>query len=1158
LHWRTGIIVYHSVLEKYEGGARDQGEWQTSLHSDNIWTLWHRMNPAAGVADTTQPTFCQRETHKATPREWRLISALALSLVVLSTSISAAQRHNPKTPTAVTSEVHRAIPHSIRIPTIDGDDIRFSRLTTAQGLSQTQVAQIVQDDQGFVWFGTQDGLDRYDGYEFRVFTHDPSRENSLSCVYIHSLFKDRSGTLWVGCDQFLDRFDSVHETFTHYRIEADKVAIHVSEISQDRMGMLWLATGSGLFRLNPDTAQIVHYVHDPANPSSLGSNQVRCTLEDMTGRFWVADGENLEEFDRESGRVLWRVRLSEGVRAVSFYEDHLGVFWITYITSSSGSGLAVLDRSTNHLIPYSIYDRRSGKEIPPGLMAAVEDSSKTLWLASFGGGLLKFDREHRVFIRYRNYPENLEGIADDRVMSLCGDREGNVWVGLFSSEPNFFRTERPPFMSLRVTRSNPRSHEKIVNAVYEDHDHVLWIATTGGLNRINPRSGESISYHLPGQGLSSDVIAITEDGGGGLWVGTYGAGISRFDLKTGRFKTYLHEPDNPSSLSSNIVSRMLIDHAGTLWVATYNGLDRFDPRNESFVVYKQDTKSDDEEYFNLSEDKSGFLWMGSWGGLNRFDPETGQFNVYAHRVSDPTSLSDNTVTSVYEDHSGSLWVSTENGLNKLNREGGTFTHYYVKDGLPSNAVSCVLEDQFGMLWMSTNRGLSRFDPVTKRFTNYSMVDGLPGNDFTGWDTCFKSTSGEIFFGGFSGGVAFFPDRVINTSYPLPLVLTDFQLAGRSVEVGAHSPLGKSITYTSDITLTHDQNIFSLSFAALTYFNPEANRYRYRLERLDRDWIEVGSDRRVASYTTLPAGKYTFHVQSATRQGLWNEPGLELKITILPPWWDTWWFRLLCIVAFVGILWTLYLLRLKQVGAEIRARVEERLGERERIARELHDTLLQGIQGLVLRFQAVAERIPPSEPARQMIEKALDRADEVLAEGRDRVKNLRVTSQTNALPDALADAIKDLTLNEAVEFSVVVEGDLRKLNPLVRDEAYWIGHEALVNALHHAGAKRIEVEIAYDPSHLRLRFRDDGCGVDPEIIKAGGKPGHWGMRGMRERAAKIGAHLEIWTHPGAGTELELKILGAVAYTSRGNGSLWQRLRQLWHEERHHESHQGSNG
>ena len=280
--------------------------------------------------------------------------------------------------------------------------------------------------------------------------------------------------------------------------------------------------------------------------------------------------------------------------------------------------------------------------------------------------------------------------------------------------------------------------------------------------------------------------------------------------------------------------------------------------------------------------------------------------------------------------------------------------------------------------------------------------------------------------------------------------------------------------------------------------------------------------------------------------------------MLPPWWGTFWFRLLCIVAAISVLWTLYLIRLKQMEAAIRARIEERLSERERIARELHDTLLQGVQGLILRFQAVAERIPASEPARQMIEKALDRADEVLVQGRDRVKNLRLTAQMKTLREALTDVIKDLAVSKGVEFSVIEEGDVRKPNPLVRDEAFWIGHEALVNALHHAGAKHIEVEINYDPSQLRLRFRDDGCGIEPKILEAGGKPGHWGMRGMRERAAKIGAHLETWSRPGVGTELELRIPGSVAYSAQGNGSPWRRLRQLWQKEIGDESHQDSNG
>ena len=1082
------------------------------------------------------------EMRQPTLRGWGVIFVVAVLPIALSGSFAAAQGHSPITSTNPISEMRRGSSPPVRVAVIDGNDLRFSRLSTSQGLSQTRVAQIVQDDQGFMWFGTQYGLDRYDGYEFRVFTHDPARENSLGCVYIHSLLKDRSGALWVGCDQFLDRFDSVTETFTHYRLQTEKYGNfvgYVSAITQDRRGVLWLATGSGLFGLNSRTDQITHYPHDPSNPSSLGSNHVTCTLEDRNGRFWVGDGENVEEFDRDSGRVLSRVHLRKGAGAVSLYEDHLGVLWVTYMTGGSGSGLAVFDRSTNRLRPYSLYDKKSGKQIPAGFMAALEDKSGTLWLASFGGGLLKFDKQHSLFIRYRNYPDNPESIADDRVISLCEDREGNVWVGLHATEPNFFRTERAPFMPLRLSRSNPDSlGERFVNAVYEDHEGVLWTGTTGALNRIDLRSGQSASYPPPGPGRANDIIAIAEDASGALWVGTFGSGLSQFDRKTGHYKMYRHDPGDPSSLSSDIVSRLLVDHNGVVWIATYDGLDRFDPRNKRFVLYRQNAKNDDEEYFNLAEDKSGYLWMGSWAGLNRFDPTTGQFTVYSHRRDDPRSLSDNAVTSVYPDHSGTIWVSTENGLNKLNRDNGTFTHYYVKDGLPSNAVSCVLEDQFGMLWMSTNRGLSKFDPIAQRFKSYSTVDGLPGNDFTGWDACFKSRRGEMFFGGFSGGVAFFPDKVINVPYPLPLVLTELQLAGSSVEVGANSPLKQSISYANKIALSYHQNSFSLSFAALTYFNPDANRYRYKLVALDRDWIEVGSNRRVVSYTSLPAGKYRFLVQSATRQGIWNEPGLALGIMILPPWWGTLWFRLSCALTTVCILWMLYVLRLRQMAAEIRARMEERLGERERIARELHDTLLQSFQGLILNFQR-ARNLLPAQPDRaiESLDVALDGAERAIMEGRDAIHDMRASAPADGdFAEEISLLGKELASEKehsgSPTFRLVVEGSPKIIQSVVRGQIYRIAREALRNSYGHAHARTIEAEIRYEEKRVRLRIRDDGIGIRESHLGEAGRAGHYGLRGMRERAAQIGAQLDVWSESGAGTEIELRVPGEIAYKADG--------------------------
>jgi len=1075
-----------------------------------------------------------------------ILAFALLSIAAPDVSLAAQALGRTSSPN-IGPELHSASP-PIRLPVVEANDIRFSRLSTSQGLSQTRVEQIVQDNQGFIWFGTQYGLNRYDGYEFRVFTHDPARENSLSCVFIRSLFKDRSGALWVGCDHTMDRFDSVKETFTHYPIETEAPggnANYAGQISQDRSGMLWLATGKGLFGLNPDTGQIIRHLHDSSDPFSLSSNEVRSTFEDSSGRFWVADGNNLEEFDRNRGRVLLRLPIDvrEGITDALLYEDHLGVLWFMYDTGGSGSGLVVLDRTTNRLIPYSLYEKDSGKRISSGFNGMIEDRHNELWFASFGDGMLKFDRVHQVFIRYRNHPGDLESLADNRVISMAEDDVGNIWVGLHAREPNFFRAEVTPFLPLERSSSNPNSlGETFVTALYEDHEGVLWSGTTGALNRIDRRSAQSVSYPPPGPGLSNDVITIKEDTSGTLWVGTVGAGLSRFDRRTGRYKTYLHQPDNPSSLSNNIVSRLLVDHVGTLWVATWNGLNRFDPKTESFVTYKQEQKSELEQYFNIIEDRNGFFWMGGSGGVNRFDPKTGRFTVYAHKLGEPSSLSNDLVTSVYVDHSGALWVSTQNGLNKLN-ENGTFTNYYVKDGLPSNNVSCILEDASEKLWMSTNRGLSRFDPVSKKFTNYSTVDGLPGNDLTGWDACFKSPSGEMFFGGFSGGVAFFPDKVQDSSSAPLLVLTDFRLAGKSVEVGPHSPLEKSISYASNLTLTHDQNIFSLTFAALTYLYPDTNRYRYKLEGLEPGWTEVGSDRRDVTYTTLPAGHYTFHVQSATRQGAWGEPGQALTITILPPWWATTWFRLIVVAVILALLGLLYQIRLRQLAQQFSARLEARVAERTRIARDFHDTLLQSFQGVLLKFHAVTYMMADRPDAQKKLEAVIDEARQAITEGRDAVQGLRSSAlATNDLARVIGMLGEELTSQQkshgSPTFHVQVEGEPRELAPILWDDIYRIVGEALRNAFRHSQAGRIEVEIRYDQRQLRLRIRDDGKGIDPKLLKDGARLGHFGLLGMNERAKLIGGKLTVWSKVDSGTEVELTIPSSIAYpkssaASRGN-------------------------
>jgi signal transduction histidine kinase len=405
----------------------------------------------------------------------------------------------------------------------------------------------------------------------------------------------------------------------------------------------------------------------------------------------------------------------------------------------------------------------------------------------------------------------------------------------------------------------------------------------------------------------------------------------------------------------------------------------------------------------------------------------------------------------------------------------------------------------------------------------------------------------MFFGGFSGGIAFHPDKVVDSPYVPPVVLTDFRLFDRPVTVGADSPLSKSIGYTTALSLSHDKNVFSLEFSALSYFNPATNRYRYKLEGLDRQWHEVGSNRRLVTYTTLPARMYTFRVQGATSRGAWSEPGLALAVEVLPPWWNTSWFRGSCAAVFLALLWALYRHQFRQIAQEFNVRLEERVNERTRIARELHDTLLQSFHGSLFRFQAARNMLPrrPQE-AMQALDGAISRAEEAIADGRGAIQDLRaepaaahdLANLLTAMGQELAEAedgSSEAPNRHSPVFRVIEEGERQALFPIPQDEVYRIARELLRNAFRHAQARQIEAEIRYDHAQLRLRIRDDGKGIDRKVLQKGRRTGHWGLPGIRERAKRIGARLDFWSEAGAGTEVELTVPAALAYAKASNSS-----------------------
>jgi signal transduction histidine kinase/ligand-binding sensor domain-containing protein len=939
-------------------------------------------------------------------------------------------------------------PRLTRLPIIDGYDVRFARFYNVQGPSISNVGPFAQDDQGFIWFGTPNGLDRFDGFTFKVFTYDRENPKSIGGSYVHALFKDRNGTLWAGSNQYLNRFDSKTETFSRFPVPS------VYHISQDESGMLWLSTPTGLYALDPSTGHIRRFSHDPGYPASLESNDIKSTGLDKEGTFWVATSEGLDSFDRSTGKVRLHIPVHEPSFPFSFYEDRFGVFWIYHV---SGNPLAVFDRRTNTLTEFSFRDENSTADALTGVAGILEDQNGILWLATNGAGLLKFDREHQRFVRYRNSLNDPESLAQNSVRSITMDREGIIWAGLASFGLTRFTPKPQPFKRYRHDFGNPADlDEPFVGAIYEDHQGVLWIGTHSALHRIDRSSQRYEDFYLAGRREGTDAITICEDRRGYLWVGTYGHGLFRFDPRTRSFIRFRHDSRDPHSLSNDIVPRLFVDHEGTLWAATHDGLDRFNATTNSFITYNVELGSIHPYYLAITEDRKGMLWLGTeTSGLVRFEPATGEFTIYQHDENRAETLSDNRVNSILFDRSGTMWVGTQAGLDQFDEATGGFTTYSRREGLPGSVVGCVLQDERESLWMSTDNGVAKLDPKTKETKSYSTADGLPGPDLTGWGACFQSRTGEMFFGGFSGATSFFSKNVSDTAFVPPIVLTDFRLFGTEVLPGSDSPLSTTINYTNAITLSHKQNRFSIGFSALSYLNPTTNRYRYMLESLDRKWNEVGSDKRFASYTTLPAGTYVFRVQGATSRGSWDEPGARLRIEVLPAWWNSSWFRVTYIAALLLILMSIYIYHQQQKKREAehteklrRTQTElaqiNRVSTMDELTASLAHEIKQPIGAAVTNAEACIRLIDRSEPD---LPEAREAALEMIKDARraaDIIEHVRSLYRKGSSPQEIVD------INEVIrEMAAMLQKDANRHSVTM--------HTDLIEGLPKVVADRVQLQ-----------------------------------------------------------------------------------------------------
>jgi len=858
----------------------------------------------------------------------------------------------PIPPTQNTSQSNNQVTCDIK--SFRENSARFRRLTIDDGLSQSSVNSILQDRKGFLWFATQDGLNRYDGYEFKIFKPEEDQENSLGSRYICSLVEDSSGALWLGTDTSgVDHLDPDQGEFQHYRyVEGNPNSLsngQVHEVMVDHQGIVWAATSNGLNQIDPQKNQITRYRHDPQNPGSLASDHLSTVYEDRQGIIWVGTDQGLDRFDQQSGQFVHykydpQVATSIAKGEVTIiYEDRSGILWV----GVSGEGLDRFDRQRGIFTHYRNDPQKPESLANDQVEQVYEDSQGCLWVGTYGGGLELMDRQSGTFIHFQNDPGNPASLSDDYVLSIGEDQSGVLWIGTAGNGVNLLERNAPRFVLYQVEGGKQGNQARglsnnVVWSAYLDSQNNLWVGTNGGgLNRLDRSTGEWQYYqHDPAdpESLSSDVVLSILEGSlqpgtpsqAGLWVGTY-AGLDWLDPKTGRFQRFNHDPEDPNSLVDNLITRLYLDRKSQLWVGTSKGLDRYDPGSRKFI---HNIPSDGGELplvRDIYESHDGTLWLATAYGLVSLEASNGKSVRYLNSKGDSNSLSFNVVMSIFEDRQGILWLGTAGGgLNRFDPSTKTFSHFGEPEGMPNEVVYGVLGDPQGYLWLSTNNGLARFDPVTKVVKVYDANDGLQSREFDS-GAYFQGSQGEMFFGGVRGLNAFFPNEIgKGNPYIPPVMLTSLTQNGVPFTVG-HSP-----ETAQEITLRWPNNDFEFEFVALSYIRPEKNQYAYQLQNFDEDWNYSGN-RRFGSYTNLPGGNYILHLKGSNNDQLWNEQGISLRIHVIPPFWETWWFRGVILLALVTGTYGGYRLRVKGVedrNRELETQVVERTHEIEQRRQEL--------------------------------------------------------------------------------------------------------------------------------------------------------------------------------------------------------------------------------
>lgn len=948
----------------------------------------------------------------------------------------------------------------------------------------------VQDTQGYMWFGSESGLHRYDGYQVITYFNDPLDKNSLSGHKIESIGAGSDGSIWIGTNGFgLDRLDPATGIFTHFPHDPDDPSSlssnMVTAILEDSEGMIWVGTHTGLNRLDPKTKTFTRYQHNPSDATTISNNQVRSIYEDRQGVLWVGTGSAFIENPERAG------------------------------------GLNRMDRKTGTFTRYLHDPKNPNSLIDNRVRAIFEDSHGTFWIGTAGDGLHTMDRAKGTFERHRYNPskpgalsrsplKEVNSWSDDHITFITEDATGIIWIGTLGNGLNRYdpKTKKNTHYP---GKKDPLTGDLQVNAWWTrtSRDGILWIGCWGGLFQVDPLR-KNIPYYPTG----NSVLGIYEDNSGVLWYGVYNTGLIRKN-KNGTKQRWKHDPGNPNSLSSNIILSIYQDLQGVLWIGTDNGLNKFNEKSGTFTRYLYNSHSGNDvisnQVWSIVETKEGSLWFATGNGLFRMNRQANTLQRYQNDPKDTNSLSSNRVKRVIKDSSGNLWLGMYlGGVNKLTPQTGKIQRF-----LKGANVNSMHLDSDGILWVGTSSGLFRSNPALNSFSLFRdpgmeipaniMIDGIleddqktlwlntslgilklsPGRQTLlfyhknqGTESCgfYKSKRGTLYFGDDKGYFAFSPGQYKGNPRPPQVIISDFRLADQKADNNRQNPLVYPLSQTKQIHLEFDQNAFSFSFSGIHYSNPEQNRHLFQLEGLDDSWRK-GGEEKTAYYYNVPPGRYTFRVKASSGDGLWTEK--SIVVIVSPPWWRTWWAYTIYVVLLGVVIWRLAGYRSRHLRHELEQRKKEhQLTELKQQKSEL--------QMLVLRAQMNPHFIFNSLNSinRFILENNRDEASEYLTKFSKLVRLILHNSQAALITlESELESMKlyleleCLRFDGQFEFKIQVEDDMDvsmlKVPPLTiqpyAENAIWHG-------LMHKGSKGyLEIKLWEKDDLLYCRIKDDGIG-----------------------------------------------------------------------------------